>query len=126
MAELFPKTSEMRIKGSEQLQVILGWEEVYRQMGVGQGACLDTHLEHMLPFIGGPWGSLPAPTPEAPTRRVWGGPRPAGLLRPGSTAPGPPLCPPSTSFLPGLSSHTPCTPRTAARRTPRAAASAAS
>lgn len=96
MAELFPKISEMRIKrvciGFEQLQVILGWEDVSEQIqGVGQGAGLDTaHPELILPFMVGLGALSPAPTPESPPERSLGGPRPAGLLHPGS-APRP-LC----------------------------------
>lgn len=62
------------------------------------GACGARH--------GGPWGSLPSPHPQAPTREES---RRAQACRPPpswpSLPPRPPLCPPShPSFLPGLSS----------------------
>lgn len=54
-------------------------------------------------------GSLPSPHPRAPTREESSGPRPAGLLRPGSAAPPDhPLPSFHPSFLPGLSSPPLC------------------
>ena len=56
--------------------------------GVGQGARLDTaRLELALPFMVGLGALSPAPTPEPPPEKSLGGPRPAGLLHPGSAAP---------------------------------------
>ena len=74
VAELFPKTSEMRIKrvciGFEQLQVILGWEDVSDQIqGVGQGAGLTLLTRSSCCPSWWAWGLSTQPPPPSPHQR---------------------------------------------------------